>query len=153
MGKYDPLHERLSETKAREVRLSFDEIEGLLGATLPKGAREKKTWWDSSDTGHATAWVEAGFEADVDLDGETVVYRRTVASENAEPGRFAHARELVDTGMDQARDLIASGAGQMRDAMGKAAPKARKAAPWIALGAAAVAVVGLFVRGQRGGRV
>ena len=153
MGKYDPLNERLREIKAAEVRLSFDDIETLLGADLPKGAREKKSWWDSSDTGHAAAWLEAGFEADVDLDKETVVYRRK-GGDAAPGGRMAHARELMDTGVDQARDLIASGAGQMRDAFGKAAPTARKAAPWVALGAVALTVAGLLLQRQsRGGRV
>jgi hypothetical protein len=141
MGKYDPLNERLRGASGREVRMRFDEIETLLGAGLPKGAREKKTWWTNEDSGHASAWLQAGFDAEVDLEGEQVVYRRKVV-ETATAARMAHARELFDTGVDQARDMIASGAGQLRDAFGKAAPTARKAAPWVALGAAAVAVVG-----------
>jgi len=146
MGKYDPLHERLRETRGNEVRLSFAEIEQLLGAGLPKGARERRTWWSNDDSGPAAAWTTAGFEADVDLQGETVVYRRAVTG--AEEGPYDHALEMVETGMAQARELFASGAEQAREAGDRHGPTVRKAIPWVLLGAAVVTVAAVFV--QRG---
>jgi hypothetical protein len=148
MGKYDPLHEKLSASRAREVRLSFNDIEALLGADLPKGAREKKSWWTKEESGHASAWLEAGYEADVDLDAQTVVYRKAAVEAPAKAAGLAHARELVDTGVDQAKDLFSSGAGQLRDAFGKAAPRAKRAAPWVVLGGVAIGLVGLLARGS-----
>ena len=96
MAKYDPLNDRLRETRGNEVRLSFGEIERLLGAQLPKGAREKRTWWANDESGHAAAWTAAGFEADVDLEGQTVVWRRA-----GEGGRLDHAYELYEAGVEQ----------------------------------------------------
>ena len=146
MGKYDPLNERLRETRGREVRLSFAEIEQLLGAGLPKVARERRTWWANDDSGHAAAWTGAGFQADVDLDGQVVTYRRAVD----EGGPLDQAYELYEAGMDQARELWTSGADQVREAWDNVPPKVRRAAPWVLLGAAVLVVVGVFV--QRGMR-
>jgi hypothetical protein len=146
MGKYDPLGERLRESRGREVRLSFSEIEDLLGADLPKGAREKRTWWANEDSGHAAAWTGAGFEAEVDLDEETVVYRRT----GAQPTRIDQTRELFDTGFGQARELFATGADQVQDAWERIPRNVRRTAPWVLLGAAVLTVVGVFL--QRGVR-
>jgi hypothetical protein len=145
MAKYDPLKDRLRDTRGDEVRLSFKDIEALIGAGLPKGAREKRTWWANDDTGHAAAWTTAGFEADVDLDSETVVYRRAGSDEG---GYMDHAYELYETGVEQARELFAAGAGQVREAWGRASPTVRKTAPWVLLGAGVLLVLGVFV--QRG---
>jgi hypothetical protein len=121
---------------------------GAAGRDLPKGAREKKSWWTKEESGHASAWLEAGYEADVDLDAQTVVYRKAAVEAPAKGAGLAHARELVDTGVDQAKDLFSSGAGQLRDAFGKAAPRAKRAAPWVVLGGVAIGLVGLLARGS-----
>ena len=147
MGKYDPLHERLRETRGREVRLSFAEIEGLLGAGLPKVARERRTWWANDESGHAAAWTAGGFEADVDLNGQTGVYRRASGDEG---GPLDQAYELYEAGVEQARELWSSGAGQVREAWDQVPPRVRRVAPWVLLGAAVLVVVGVFV--QRGMR-
>ena len=144
MGKYDPLAERLRESRGRELRFSFSEIEDLLGADLPKGAREKRGWWANEDAGHASAWVGAGYAADVDLDREMVVYRRV----GGDVGRFGEAREVLDDGMEQARELFDTGLGQLQDAWERVPPTVRRAAPWVLLGAAVLTVVGVFL--QRG---
>jgi hypothetical protein len=60
MGKYEPLGERLSKARAGEVRLTFAEIEALIGTDLPKSAREKRGWWADSEEGHASSWTAAG---------------------------------------------------------------------------------------------
>ena len=145
MGKYDPLSERLRDSRRREVRLSFQEIEDLLGAELPKGARERPSWWANSDSGHAAAWLGAGYEADVDLDDEMVVYRRLDAGE----GRFGEIRELAEDRIGQARELFATGADQVQDAWERLPTGVRRAAPWVLLGIAVVTVASAFA--QRGG--
>ncbi len=144
MGKYDPLAERLRDSRGREVRFSFSEIEDLLGADLPKGAREKRGWWANEDSGHASAWTGAGYEADVDLEGEKVVYRRV----GGDGGRLGEAREVLDSGMEQARELFDTGLGQVQDAWERLPSNVRRAAPWVLLGAAVLTVVGVFL--QRG---
>ena len=147
MGKYDPLSERLRDSRRREVRLSFSEIEDLLGAELPRGARERPSWWASGDTPHAAAWTAAGYEADVDLDDETVVYRRLDGGE----GRFGEVREMAEERFGQARELFATGADQVTDAWERLPGAVRRAAPWVLLGIAVVTVASVFI--QRGGEM
>jgi hypothetical protein len=68
--KYEPLelHLRAVPAKTKEVTLSFIEIEGILGASLPASARTHRPWWanqkDSKTRPQARAWLAAGFEVD-----------------------------------------------------------------------------------------
>lgn len=79
MGKYDPLRRHLSRRADEVVEFSFTELERLLGAFLPNGARDQ-IWW-SNDRAAAPkmvqrlAWLEAGYEAEL-LRGERVRFRR-----------------------------------------------------------------------------
>jgi hypothetical protein len=82
MAKYDPLR-RYLRRRGREVDelvLSFDEIERILGAMLPKAARQED-WWTNEPTHgrgfvQCRAWIEAGFEAHPSVATETVQFRR-----------------------------------------------------------------------------
>jgi hypothetical protein len=80
-GKYAPLYERLKETKAREWRIKFSEIEKLLGFELPPSARIHRPWWanqgERGGHSHALAWEMAGWKtSQVDMVEETVRFVR-----------------------------------------------------------------------------
>lgn len=67
MGKYDPLRRYLIRQKGRRVELSFNEIERLIGAYLPKAALRAQ-WWDGgqdapSEAAQLKAWLGAGYRA------------------------------------------------------------------------------------------
>ena len=55
MSKYDPLTSFLVAKAGREIRLSFAEIERILGFKLPKSAYEHEAWWSNNPTGHSHA--------------------------------------------------------------------------------------------------
>ena len=81
-GKYQPLYQHLSSLQAQEWRTSFGEIEAVIGFELPPSARLHRPWWGNqggaSGHSHALAWSVAGWEtAQVDMDGETLLFRRT----------------------------------------------------------------------------
>ena len=81
-GKYQRLYRHLSSLQAQEWRTSFVEIEAIIGFQLPSSARLHRPWWGNQrgDSGHshALAWSVAGWEtAEVDMDGETLLFRRT----------------------------------------------------------------------------
>jgi hypothetical protein len=79
MSKYDPLGSYLVRQGAREIRLTFGEIEKLLGFPLPASARKHRPWW-ANDRAHVMArvWLDAGYVSEqVDMDGEQVVFRAT----------------------------------------------------------------------------
>lgn len=69
MTRYAALQARLEEDLDREVVLSFDEIDDLVGS-LPASARNHRAWWANSRSGHshAAAWLETGRQVtDVNL--------------------------------------------------------------------------------------
>ena len=85
-GKYQRLHRRLRGLRTQEWRTSFGEIESIIGFELPASARLHRPWWanQNSSNGHsqALAWSVAGWEtADVDMDSETLLFRRRKRSE------------------------------------------------------------------------
>ena len=89
-GKYAPLYRHLAALTAPELRVSFAELEAILGFELPASARLYRPWWSNQKRGaghsHALAWQAAGWKTRaVDLNAETLVFERMGAvSDNAE---------------------------------------------------------------------
>jgi len=78
MGKYDPLKSFLEASGAEEIPMSFDEIEALLGASLPD-SRRYPAWWSNNPSNNTMTrvWLEAGYRTErVDVAGERLVFRR-----------------------------------------------------------------------------
>lgn len=67
-SKYEPLKRFLSEKAAssKEISLSLNQIELILGFSLPKSAYKYPEWWsnqtDVSNRPQAKAWIEAGYK-------------------------------------------------------------------------------------------
>jgi hypothetical protein len=79
MGKYESLPQFLASERTSFVRLSFAEIERVLGFKLPKSAYKHEAWWSNNATGHShsRAWLEAGWRTEnVDLAGRKVTFQR-----------------------------------------------------------------------------
>lgn len=78
MSIYAPLQTRLSESPLTAVTLSFEEIEAVLGRTLPKSARDariKRQWWANTDTHvQARAWLKAGRKARLNAHEDAVTF-------------------------------------------------------------------------------
>jgi hypothetical protein len=76
--KYEPLKRHLEGMfQHGEVRLSFAEIERILGFSLPPSAYEAQPWWSNTRAGHsqAAAWLDAGWKtATLDLGGRQVSF-------------------------------------------------------------------------------
>ena len=85
MGKYDPLRIFLENaaTGVSEMTLTFQQIELILGFTLPPSARLHRAWWANpgkrDDHPHAQVWLAAGWKVDtVDQQAEWVRFRRLI---------------------------------------------------------------------------
>ena len=77
--KYEPLTEFLRRQASAVVRMSFDEIERVIGAKLPPSATDHRAWWSNNEQNNVMtkAWKDAGFESeDVDMNGRRVSFRR-----------------------------------------------------------------------------
>ena len=102
-GRYSPLYWHLAGTKGTDWRVSFSEIEAILGFTLPDSARLHRRWWTNQPRGgghsHSLAWQAAGWKtSEVDLAAETLVFAR---DEGAGPqARQADATRPFDLDRD-----------------------------------------------------
>jgi len=66
-GKYSPLENYLRSLPEgqREVRLGFEQIEGILNFRLPPSAYESRAWWDHEKEGNHVnkrSWANAGWK-------------------------------------------------------------------------------------------
>ena len=97
MGKYEPLTEFLSKQPVNEIRMSFDQIERVIGDKLPASAQHHRAWWSNNPNNSVMtkAWLDAGFRSEqVDMQGRKLVFRRvdnqkssTSTSASGEPER------------------------------------------------------------------
>ncbi len=84
MGKYEPLGHFLKKQKRDRIKMTFAEIEKLIGAKLPKSKSSRAFWSNNPDNNVMTReWLTAGFVAkSVDLrTGELIFSRLTETSE------------------------------------------------------------------------
>jgi DNA-binding transcriptional regulator YiaG len=85
-SKYYPIFDQLQRCKQEAVKLTFVEIETLIGCPLPASALSKKNWWsnrDSSSALQAGAWISAGFHVEsVDLSQQAVTFHKFQAQYN-----------------------------------------------------------------------
>jgi hypothetical protein len=78
-SKYLSLGEYLLDHKKDCIRLSFVEIEEILGFPLPKSARKFRTWWTNDRThSHAeNGWLSFGWRvSNINLVNESVQFNR-----------------------------------------------------------------------------
>lgn len=83
MNDYDALRDYLMRHKQTEFVLSFDEIEDIIGAALPRAA-QRASWWDSMRSPdiqmpQREAVLAAGFMATRMPDGKSVRFRKRPA--------------------------------------------------------------------------
>lgn len=79
-SKYEPLTSHLRAQRGDSVRMTFAEIERVIGRKLPPSAVTHRAWWSNNPLNNVMtrAWQEAGFESEqVDLDERKLVFRRT----------------------------------------------------------------------------
>ena len=81
MSIYDPLRRELESTRERTIRLTFSEIEDILGRPLPVSAYKFSAWWGNESSRkarhtQAMAWLHAGFAARVSLKQRAVEFQR-----------------------------------------------------------------------------
>ena len=79
MGKYEPLADHLRKLGLGRVRMKFEEIEAVLGFTLPPSSRKHRAWWSNNPTNNVMtrAWIDAGYQTEeVDLDKRRLIFAR-----------------------------------------------------------------------------
>jgi len=90
MSKYAPLGDYLRSCGIIEVRMSFEDIERIIGARLPEKAQAQRAWWSNNASNNVMTrvWLEAGYETQrVDMAARRLVFRRTTAQPASAAGR------------------------------------------------------------------
>lgn len=65
-GKYAPLLQFLQRQTAKQIILTYAEVESILGFKLPNSAYTYTMWWNPKGHPHCQAWLQAGYKvADV----------------------------------------------------------------------------------------
>ena len=80
LNDYDALREYLTRHKQSEFVLTFDEVEEIIGAALPRAA-QRASWWETNRSPEAQmpqreACIAAGFTATRMPDGKSVRFRK-----------------------------------------------------------------------------
>jgi CBS domain-containing protein len=72
--------EEQGKKKETDIRVTFQDIELLLGDPLPPSAREHRSWWENDyiSNKHSLSWLQAGWRVeDVDLTAGEVTFHGT----------------------------------------------------------------------------
>ncbi len=76
------------------VRLSFAQIDGIIGDNLPMIAYRSKSWWENSlENEHAKAWLEAGWKiGEVNLKEGYAIFQKVKDTPATTPKRKANSQ-------------------------------------------------------------
>ncbi|WP_430644604.1 DUF7662 domain-containing protein [Bradyrhizobium frederickii] len=76
---YSPLRERLLTENCPRLRLTFAEVESILGKPLPRSAYRFTSWWSTLNgrSPQAKAWLSAGFDVRVSMKHRIVEFYRS----------------------------------------------------------------------------
>ena len=75
---YRPVADALSEAQAKTISMTFQELEHLLGRSLPRSARVHRAWWSGTES---KKWKAEGLSLSaLDQQKEKVTFGRTPAS-------------------------------------------------------------------------
>lgn len=81
MRKYAALNAHLNRRNGRPEMLTFEDIEAIIGKSLPQSAIKHRAFWANDNEGHhshARSWMNAGYRvAYVDRDEKIVRFERT----------------------------------------------------------------------------
>src|SRR6201992_704171 len=89
MGKYSRLGEFLQAQRHKEIRMTFAEIERVIGSKLPPNSPQYPAWWSNNPSNNVMTkvWLDAGYEStQVDLHARRLVFRRIAKPANSTEG-------------------------------------------------------------------
>ncbi len=74
-SKYQPLVDHvIAQAGAAEIALTFDQIEAVIGDTLPVAMRIETAMWNGAHLAYVRAWQAAGWVATLDRRNRRVVF-------------------------------------------------------------------------------
>ena len=78
MNKFQPLMEYFENCDRSSITLSFEEIEKIIGDSLPPSARSWPAWWANDKTHtQSAAWLDTGYKASINAAENSVTFIKT----------------------------------------------------------------------------
>ena len=76
--KFIALTAYLEKCGMDEVKMTFSEIEKIIGRELPATAYKKREWWSNNDRTHtqSAAWSDVGYKTCDIILGESVSFKK-----------------------------------------------------------------------------
>ncbi len=81
-AKYDPLEAHLKSVGFERIRMTFGEVEQVIGSSLPDSARKHRAWWSNNPSNSAIthAWLAAGYRTEgVSIEHEALSFRKSAS--------------------------------------------------------------------------
>ena len=77
-NKYRRLAAKFEEAGGKPIRLSFAEIEEIIGFPLPESARQHRAYWANTTTHSiSSCWMNAGYKVvEANLTGGYIIFER-----------------------------------------------------------------------------
>ena len=78
-AKYEPLQAHLESVGFDRIRMTFRQIEQVIGSELPGSARKYRAWWSNnpSNSVMTRAWLGAGYMTEgVSMEHEFLTFRK-----------------------------------------------------------------------------
>jgi hypothetical protein len=93
-SRYSPIADFLLSQPGNipQIRQSYDELEVIIGGSLPDSARSHRSWWSNDTSGHtqAQSWLEAGWRTSyINMSDGLVTFVRIKEREKAYIGFFS----------------------------------------------------------------
>lgn len=78
-AKYEPLQTHLKSAGFDRIRMTFEEIERVIGTELPRSARRHRAWWSNNPSNSVItyAWLSVGYKTErVSMEREVLTFRK-----------------------------------------------------------------------------
>jgi hypothetical protein len=119
MSKYSPLADFLRAQQRDEVRMTFAEIERIIGSPLPR-SHHYRAWWsnNSFNSVMTKVWLDAGFRsAEVDIKRRRLVFRK-IGSQAPARSSTTTEREVERAAVSKRHPMFGALKGLVRIAPG-----------------------------------
>jgi hypothetical protein len=120
MSKYSPLADFLRAQQRDEVRMTFSEIERIIGSPLPR-SHHYRAWWsnNSFNSVMTKVWLDAGFRsAEVDIKRRRLVFRKVGSQTPGHPSTTTEGKAVERAAVSKRHPRFGALKGLVRIAPG-----------------------------------
>lgn len=119
MSIYAKLADVLAARGGSSWKVTFPDLERLIGAKLPASAFKYPAWWSNNPSNNAMTkiWLNAGWRTEqVDIPGQSVVFRRAAVSQEASRAGLGDRPRAFEYASTRAPETKMAASGQPHQA-------------------------------------